>query len=575
MSPDIARRALPDADGAARWRGVPALVERLYRLRGVADEADCDLGLRRLLAPRKLLDADRAAGLLADAARSGRRVVVVGDFDADGASACALCVRALRAMGAEADYIVPRRLEHGYGLTPALVDEAMARRPGLLMTVDNGIGAVDGVAAATARGVPVIVTDHHRPIGPLPDAAAIVNPNQAGCGFASKSLSGVGVAFYTLAALCAELRDSGWFAERGLAEPRLADYLDLVALGTVADLVALDRNNRIMVRHGLGLLRSGRGNPGMLALARAGRRDPDALVAADIGFAIAPRLNAAGRLADMSLAVDCLLEDDPAAAAEKAAGLGALNAERRRLGARMRESAEAMLAGAAAGPVALYESGWHVGLVGLLASQLAEARGAPVAALADDPVDAGMLRGSARSVPGFDLLAALQAIDAADPSLLAGYGGHAAAAGLKLARERLDRFSAAFAEELGRRLDAVEARPRLWSDGPLAAEALTLDTAVALRDAGPWGQGFPEPLFDGEFWVRSHRLVGRRGEHLSLRVGVDRRAGPELSAIAFGAGAEWPRRSVAQVWLAYRLDVDAFGGRSRLRLVVKALRALR
>ena len=572
------RRRAPPADGA-RWSGMSPLLERLYRARGLTDPADCDLGLAHVLSPQGLLGIDQAARLLADTMRAGGRIVIVGDFDVDGASACALSLRVLRAVGADADYVVPRRLEHGYGLTPALVPAAMALRPAVLMTVDNGTSAVDGVAAANAAGVPVIVTDHHQPTGALPAAAAIVNPMQTGCGFASKSLSGVGVAFYVVAALCATLRESAWFAERGIAEPRLADYLDLVALGTIADMVRLDRNNRIMVHHGLRRLRSGRANPGMLALCRVSGRDPGELVAADISFAIAPRLNAAGRLADMSLAVDCLLEEDPTVAAEQAAALDAINAERRTRSARMRERADALLSAtpvADGDAVTLCDPDWHVGMVGLLASQLSAERRAPSAVFATEPSDASgeMLRGSARSAPGLDLLAALQAIAASDPALLAGFGGHAAAAGLRLAHSRLDAFSAAFADETRRRLDGVETPPALWSDGVLPDDAFTLDTAQSLRDAGPWGQGFPEPVFDGEFWVRSQRLVGADRGHLRLRVATAERDGTEIDAIAFGAGAQWPEQGALRLWLAYRLDVNAFRGERRAQLLVESLRVL-
>jgi single-stranded-DNA-specific exonuclease len=518
---------------------------------------------------------DRAVALLRRAMAHGARILVVGDFDADGATSTALALRALQAMGAgDVAYLVPNRFEYGYGLTPEIVEVAAALKPDLIVTVDNGVASVEGVAAAKARGIQVVVTDHHLPGEQLPEADAMVNPNLCGDPFPSKSLAGVGVIFYVMAALRAALRSEGWFEERGLSEPNMAQFLDLVALGTVADVVALDHNNRILVEQGLRRIRSGHAVAGIGALLEIAGRDPRSVVASDLGFAVGPRLNAAGRLKDMSLGIECLLSDDRVSARNIAAELDALNRERREIEDQMQAEALVLVDGLpraeegamTACGLCLYDARWHQGVIGILASRIKERYHRPVIAFAD--AGDALLKGSARSIPGLHIRDVLDALATTHAGLISRFGGHAMAAGLSLPRENLDAFREAFEAAVCEALAGEALERRVLSDGELSATELTLTGAEAIRYGGPWGQGFPEPVFDGEFTVLDHRVVGGRHLKLILR---PREAMTRLDAIAFNFETHGWRKDWAQVRLAYRLDVNEYQGVRRTQLVVSHL----
>ena len=559
-TPEIRRRIV--ADPPSLGADLHPVLRRVYAARGVAARAELDLSLERLLPVGSLPGVDAAAELLASQ-RHGR-VLVVGDFDADGATSSALVVRALRAMGfAHVDFLVPNRFRFGYGLTPEIVALAAERRPTLIVTVDNGISSLEGVEAARALGLPVLVTDHHLAGAALPRAAVIVNPNLPGSTFGSGALAGVGVAFYVIAALA-----------RRLAPPdfRPAELLDLVALGTVADVVPLDRNNRVLVAQGLKRIRAGRCVPGIRALLEAAGRRLGEITAADLGFAAAPRLNAAGRLTDMSVGIACLLADDASAAAALAAQLSRLNDERREIEQRMQGEAVEIASrlrldadGEEALGLCLYDPGWHQGVVGLVAGRIKDRLHRPTAAFAR--AEDGLLRGSARSVPGVHIRDALDSIATRHPGLLIKFGGHAMAAGMTLREQALEPFRAAFAAEIAARADADSLRGVIHSDGELAPSELSLETARVLRDAGPWGQGFPEPVFDGDFRIAHARIVGAR--HLKLQLEAQGGAAP-LEAIYFGylggAEAHAPILAGTRVRLAYRLEVNEFGGTGRAQL---------
>jgi len=570
LSSRIARRDAPSVPESLSGAVHPVLA-RVLAARDVRSLADIEYGLDKLEPAEALSGIHGAVDLLEQALEAQRRILVVADFDADGATGCAVAVRGLRLMGAHnVDYVVPNRFEFGYGLTPEIVAIAEQRAPDLLITVDNGIASIEGVEAATARGIPVIVTDHHLPGQRLPAAAAIVNPNQPGDAFASKCLAGVGVMFYLLIALRARLRDRGWFATRDIEPPNLGRLLDLVALGTVADVVPLDANNRILVAQGMARIRGAHAHPGVRALLEVAGRDARRLTASDLAFAVAPRLNAAGRLTDMSLGIECLLSDDPRSAARMAATLDELNRERRTIEARMRDQAMAQVEalqfeGTDSLPfgVCLYDGEWHPGVVGIVASRVKEKLHRPVIAFAPDGPDA--LKGSARSVPGVHIRDVLETIAARHGALLSKFGGHAMAAGLTLERTRFDDFAAAFDEEVRNHLNDGDLHGTILSDGPLEPEDIGLPLARALRAAGPWGQGFPEPLFDGEFEVLGSRVVGEAHMKLTLRAGG--RSKP-VEAIAFNASAGWPADAKV-VRLAYRLDVNHFRGRDSAQLVVE------
>ncbi|MFN2329410.1 MAG: single-stranded-DNA-specific exonuclease RecJ [Chromatocurvus sp.] len=567
-------RREPGDDRALRETGLHPLLARTYAARGVTDPALLNLDLAGLLSPDRLLHVDRAAQRLAQALREGESLLLVGDFDADGATSCALAVRALRAFGGtRVDYLVPNRFDYGYGLSPEIVALARERSPDLIITVDNGISSVDGVAAAVASGIDVLVTDHHLPGEVTPAAGIIVNPNQPDCNFPSKHLAGVGVIFYVMLALRRHLRELGWFEQQGLAIPHLGQFLDLVALGTVADVVPLDHNNRILVQAGLQRIRAGRACAGIRALLEVAGRRAAGVVASDLGFAVGPRLNAAGRLDDMSIGIECLLADDESVASGYARRLDQLNRDRRLIERGMQDEALRLLGSMqidrlpVPAALALYEPGWHQGVVGILASRIKERLHRPVVAFAD--AEEGELKGSARSIPGVHIRDVLAAIDARHPGLIGKFGGHAMAAGLSLPASALSDFAQALSAEVERVASAEDLEALLHSDGGLAAAEFDVALAEELRLAGPWGQHFPEPVFDGCFDVMSQRLVGERHLKLVLRVpGSDRL----LDAIAFNIDpAIWPDPEAQSLSLVYRLDVNEFRGQRSLQLVVQHL----
>jgi len=566
----VRRRQVAAATDRLPERLHPVL-RRVYALRGVGDATELDLSLAALPDPAGLSGCVAAAERIVAAIEGGERIVVVGDYDADGATSSAVAVRGLRALGAaDATFLVPNRFRNGYGLTPEVVDATAHLEPRVLVTVDNGISSLAGAEAARAAGIDLLVTDHHLPGPVLPEAHAIVNPQCGAADFPGRQLAGVGVIFYVLLAVRRLLRERGRF-DAGQREPNLAGLLDLVALGTVADVAPLDRVNRTLVAQGLQRLRSGRGGAGLRALADVAGRDPRHLFAGDLGFALGPRLNAAGRLADMSIGVRCLLEEDFDRALLLAHQLDDLNRERREIERTMREDAETMLAalhldGAGDLPpgLCLYDAGWHEGVVGILASRIKEQVHRPVVAFAT--AGDGRLRGSARSVTGIHVRDALQSIADRDPQMIDRFGGHAMAAGLSLAPEHLERFREAFAEEIGRRVDPELLQGTLDSDGNLAANEMTLATARALEEGGPWGQGFPEPLFDGPLRVRNRRVVG--DAHLKLELEAPE-GGTAIDAIAFNALPENNPEPGTLLDVAYRMGVNRYRGRESLQLIVE------
>ncbi len=564
-APRIRRR---DAMVGDAWPDhVPPLLRRIYAARGAHDLDAAQPRLAGLLPPDGLANLDAATGLLADAIADGGRILVVGDFDCDGATACAVAVRGLRLLGArDVVHAVPHRIVHGYGLSPALVEALAPLQPALLVTVDHGVACHAGVAAARARGWKVLVTDHHLPGAELPPADAIVNPNLPGDTFPSKVLAGVGVIFYVLLALRARLRAEGAFDG---PPPDLGALLDLVAVGTVADLVPLDTNNRALVAAGLRRLRAGQACAGLRALAEVSGRDAARLTAGDIGFAIGPRLNAAGRLEDMAIGIECLLSDDPGQARELARTLHEINAERRAVQQTMLDAAEAAVArlpavAADTAGLCLHDADWHPGVVGLVASKMKDALHRPVIAFAPAEPGSAQLRGSARSIPGLHIRDVLAAVDTAYPGLVERFGGHAMAAGLTLQAAHFDAFADAFRHQVATTLDPALLRAEIVTDGALAPAEFDIVHAAHLRDAGPWGQAFPEPLFDGEFAVVDWRIVGSR--HLKLTLRLDGHPRP-LSAIHFGGWrdvAPAPREHVV-----YRLAPDDYRGGDAVQLLVE------
>ena len=561
----IRRSPAPQAILDARLHPV---LRRAYAARGVSDAIALDHSLERML-PLGTLDGIHAAAELLIAHRNGR-ILVVGDFDADGATSTALLLRALRAWQfASVDFLVPNRFTYGYGLTPGIVALAAQRSPSLIVTVDNGISSIEGVAAARALGIEVLVTDHHLPGAELPAANVLLNPNLPGSGFASRALAGVGVAFYLAAALRRELVTRGLIARDA---PGASTLLDLVALGTVADVVPLDANNRILVSQGLARIRAARCAPGILALLSIAGRELGSLSAADLGFAIAPRLNAAGRIDDMSIGIQCLLADDPAEARSLAARLDTLNTQRREIEAQMQEEALAAVrrlrdpqAAESRHGVCLYDPGWHQGVIGLVASRVKDALRRPVIAFAD--AGDGTLRGSARSIPGVHVRDVLEAIATRTPGLLARFGGHAMAAGLTLDLDRLDAFARDFDREVRVSVEAARLIDGIETDGELELAEIALDTALALRSGGPWGQAFPEPCFDGLFRVRNVRVINEK--HLKMWLEVPR-SGRSFDAIAFNAleSRSFVEAPDAHARFVYRLGVNSWNGESRLQLVI-------
>jgi single-stranded-DNA-specific exonuclease len=557
----MARILTRDVDATARETLLASQVDvrmaRLFAARGVRDAHELDLSLAALLPPATLAHIDEAARFLADAIGHHKRLLIVADYDADGATACAVGLKALSAMGAMVDFIVPNRFEYGYGLTPEIVALAAERFPNVIITVDNGIASVDGVAEANQRGIDVVVTDHHLPGDKLPDARVIVNPNQANDTFASKHLAGVGVMFYTMSALRTVLRGEGWFQNR--AEPNLGDLLDLVALGTVADVVRLDHNNRILVEQGLQRIRAGRASPGIKALFRVGGREPFRASSYDLGFIVGPRLNAAGRMDDMTTGIACLTARDDASALRLATELDRLNRERREVEAGMKQEALESIRDRDIGnatTVCLFDPTWHQGVVGILAGRMKDKLHRPVIAFA--PTGGGILRGSGRSIRGFHLRDALDLVTKREPSLVQRFGGHAMAAGLTIAESAFGGFSAAF-ESVGREwLSEADLALRIETDGPLTPTELDFDF-VREVDHTVWGQGFPAPSFLGALRVVEQRVVGEKHRKLKVSMG-----GVTFEAMRFGSPDALPMSFDA----VYRPTINEFRGALTLQLTI-------
>ena len=568
-----------------RQRSVPAgtltgnlhpVLQRLYLSRGVRNVQELSRTAADLLPWQQLKGMPEATDLLIEALQSQQHIVIVGDFDADGATSTAVLMAGLKAFGFKyLEYLVPNRFEYGYGLSPEIAELAVAQGAELIITVDNGISAIDGVAFAKAAGVKVLVTDHHLAGNELPAADAIVNPNQPGCDFPSKALAGVGVAFYLLLALRARLREQHYFAEKSLPEPNLAELLDLVALGTVADVVPLDSNNRILVHQGLQRIRSGRCRPGIQALMDVANRTASRLTATDFGFALAPRLNAAGRLDDMSLGIGCLLAPELGLARELAARLDELNVERRAIEQSMQLEAQQFLRQLSLQQaelpacLCLYQADWHQGVIGILAGRIKEQYHRPVIVFAEG--DAGELKGSARSIPGLHIRDMLEAIASQYPGLLKKFGGHAMAAGLTIEADRLETFQLALNYVASRWVSDELLLAELLTDGELPQDCLALDFAELLQQAGPWGQAFPEPVFEGEFRLLQQKVLADK--HLKLM--LQHSSGQLLDAIWFNADRNnWPDVNVQQVRLAFQLDVNEFRQQQNLQLLVRHMMAV-
>lgn len=572
MSRVVIRREPNMAGGV--FKDIHPLLKRIYQSRGVASESQISRELPDLLPYQDVLNIQEAAAKLANAIQANRRIVVIGDFDTDGATSTALAVMAMRAMGAKnVDFLVPNRFIYGYGLSPGIVDLAQQQKqPEVIVTVDNGISSHEGVARAHNLGIEVIITDHHLAGDTLPAPAVIVNPNQPGDKFASKCIAGVGVIFYVMLALRARLEDQQWFTNNHLTRPNMAHYLDLVALGTVADVVPLDKNNRILVHQGLRRIRAGTTHYGILALLQLANRHPSRIQAVDLGFVLGPRLNAAGRLEDMSLGINCLLAETPSVAKQLAEKLDELNCERRALEAQMQQEAfdivqNLKMAKKLPLGICLYDEGWHQGVVGLVASRVKEKFHRPVIAFAKG--EDGLLKGSARSIANLNIRDVLEKIATHYPKLINKFGGHAMAAGLSLEPKSFGAFAEAFAETVAEEVGQNELCHKLYTDGPLNEDEFTFEVAEILRYGGPWGPGFPEPLFDGEFKLVNQRLVGRRHLKMVLQApGSDQ----YLDAIAFNVDLnQWPNYDCVSIRLAYRMDINEYRGRKKLQLVVEEI----
>jgi single-stranded-DNA-specific exonuclease len=558
----IVNRPIPQrAVWQLEQQGLHPLLARLYAARGVTDKAELDYELKSLLPPASLTHATDAASLLADAIEAEAKLLIIGDYDCDGATATAVGMRALQMLGADVDFLLPDRFKLGYGLSPEIVDVAAEQSPDLIITVDNGIASIEGVNRAREHGIATLITDHHLPAETLPEADCIVNPNQPGCDFPSKCIAGVGVMFYVMLALRAELRARGFFAER--PEPNFAVLLDLVALGTVADVVKLDRNNRILVSQGLKRMRAGQLQPGLAALFKAAGRDPRKATAMDLGFILGPRLNAAGRLADMRLGVECLLTDDSARALSIAQQLDTLNRERREIESGMQEQAllllESLDADEATPGIALFDDSWHEGVVGILASRIKDKLHRPVFAFA--PGEGGLIKGSGRSIPGLHLRDALDLVAKRAPGLLVRFGGHAMAAGATLRAENFAQFRDLFAAVAGELLDPAALTRTLETDGALEGGYYSLEMARLLENE-IWGQGFPAPLFMDEFEVEQQRVL--KEKHLKLRL---RKGGARIDAIQFNFSAQ-PGHNAR---VAFRLAINEYMGVETPQLMVEHL----
>ena len=556
----MSQRNVPEGDiQRLAESGIALLLARIYAARGISDLTQLETGLASLHSFSLLKNAPKMAALLADAIAQNKKLLIVADYDCDGATACAVGLRGLRAFGARVDFIVPNRFEYGYGLTPEIVRLAAESKPDILITVDNGISSVEGVDVANRLGIQVLVTDHHLPGDALPDALCIVNPNQPGCEFPSKNLAGVGVMFYVLLALRAELRSRGAFVVGG-GEPNLGNLLDLVALGTIADVVKLDKNNRILAQQGLLRIRAGRACAGINALLQIAKKDYTKVSSYELGFVVGPRLNAAGRLEDMSLGIDCLLSDDPTAASKIAEKLDVLNRERRSIEADMQEAALAALDNinpAESSSLAMFDETWHQGVIGILASRLKDKFHRPVIAFAR--AQTGELKGSGRSIPGLHLRDALDLLSKRHPHLLQKFGGHAMAAGLSIKEEHFAEFQSAFESIAHSLLSPADLTRIIETDGELNASDFSLDIARSL-DQPVWGQGFPQPLFEGEFTVENQRVVGEK--HLKLKLGSHQAS---FDAIRFFSTDPMPRR----IHAAYKLAVNEYNGKSTLQLLIE------
>ncbi|BBL87839.1 ssDNA-specific exonuclease RecJ [Vibrio rotiferianus] len=576
---EIQRR--PEPDLSLLPDSIPSILKRIYLNRGITDIAQLETSARGLHSYQQLGGIDKAVELLFQAINEQKRIIVVGDFDADGATSSALSVLALRMLGSNnVDYLVPNRFEDGYGLSPEVVDQALELGAEMIMTVDNGVSSIEGVRYAKENGITVLVTDHHLPGQVLPDVDAMVNPNLDSCAFPSKALAGVGVAFYLMMALCVYMRKQNWFAQQGMQEPKLMELIDLVALGTVADVVPLDENNRILVHQGLQRIRAGKARPGIQALIEVAKRDARRLVASDFGFALGPRINAAGRLDDMSFGVELLMCNNIHAARRMASELDGLNQTRKEIEEGMKQEAMAFCERLQFGEntelpygLALFQRDWHQGVIGILASRIKEKYHRPVIAFADG--GEGTIKGSCRSIPGLHMRDALDFIDTQNPGLIIKFGGHAMAAGLTIKEQDFERFSRLFDEVVKKELDEAALKGVILSDGELKPEEFSMHVAEQLRAGGPFGQAFPEPIFDGEFKVLHQKLVGEK--HLKLMLEPLYKGHPTnvmIDGIAFNIDLRrWPDASVKTVRLAYKLDVNEFRGNQSLQLMVDYIEA--
>lgn len=553
---------------------MPEFLQRIYASRGITDTAQLDKQLQTLHPFHLLKGIDKACLRLEEALQQKQRILIIGDFDADGATSTALAITALRAMGVEhIDYLVPNRFAFGYGLTPAIVEVASQWKPDLIITVDNGVASFEGVDAANQLGIEVLITDHHLPSESLPNAYAIVNPNQEGCPFPSKSIAGVGVIFYVMLALRRHLVNSGWFTREKITPPNMAYFLDLVALGTVADVVSLDQNNRIMVMQGLMRIRQGLCRDGIKALIEVAGRDYTKLRESDLGFAIAPRLNAAGRLDDMSLGIECLISSNLEQARRYCQQLDSLNQERKQIETEMKEQAMIALEKLAITtenlPVALclHDKSWHQGVIGILAGRMKERYHRPVIAFALGTENE--LKGSARSVPDLNIRDVLAAIDKDYPGMIIKFGGHAMAAGLSIEPHSLALFREAYIKEVSKHLHLSQCEGEILTDGPLQPEEFNLETAHLIQQAGPWGQQFAEPIFNNQFEILEQRIVGQN--HLKMTL-VSSSGGEQVDAIAFNVDTKnWPNYRVKHIHIAYKLDINFFQGRTKLQLLIQAM----
>ena len=564
-----------EVTGASLSSDLHPVIDRIYRGRNIANLDDLENGLKGLTHFNVLKGMPQAAQILANAVVQNKRIIIVGDFDADGATSTSVCILALRAMGYHnVDFLVPNRFDFGYGLSVPIVDEAAKQGAEVIVTVDNGISCIDGVTHAKSLGMQVVVTDHHLPGDVLPPADAIVNPNQPGCEFPSKNLAGVGVAFYIMLALKAELQQQGHFERAGVAPPNLASLLDIVAVGTVADVVVLDKNNRILVHQGLQRIRAGKCRPGIKALVEVANRDCAHLTSTDLGFVVGPRLNAAGRLDDMSQGIACLLEDETIQARMIAAELDALNKERREIETGMKAQAETVLEqmaldeGDMPSALVVYREDFHQGVIGIVAGRLKEKYLKPVIAFAHQ--DDEIIKGSARSIPGVHIRDVLDEVNTRYPGVIEKFGGHAMAAGLSLPVAKLQDFEQAFVDIARAHMAKLDGNHALLSDGDLSSKELCLPFAHLLRQAGPFGQGFESPLFDGEFALLDQRLVGQK--HLKMVLKSD--GANEVDAIAFNVDLKsWPNAMVKRVHIAYRLDINVFRGQETVQLIVEQIEA--